>query len=498
MNTLLAYFFSYVLPFGILLLALLAGCVAIALLMEGETRWRQHALPLAFGLMLLAMTVGPLLSGRNVSASGLQLFAISEASAVSSLGSWAQRLATLAIVMICTVRIMATLFRSEFGNEPRASLFVAFVIYYIFNSMTNALLGTKPAFIHGAYYALLLFALVHAARQQSPLPTLHVLRNGLLAFFLASIAATSVFPDVTLQRGYEGAIPGLSIRFWGLGSNPNSIGPLSVVTLLLLNFIPYRKPWLQRGAIVLALFVLVLSQSKTAWGGLLIGWAVLHFYRYLSTADNRSRGSLLMLFLMLSAFAMAGLVAYAGMVDLARKLQKIAATESGLSALTLTGRVDLWLLAIDIWKDSPWFGYGLNIWDLEHRIQLRMPHAFSAHNQFLQSLAQGGILALMGLLAYVTVLAAWARRAAAATRGLSLALLALILVRCISETPLETETLLSGDLITHALLFHLLLHYGKPTSQSIIPNRTAPLVSSLSPERKVLLAGFRSGVSSAP
>lgn len=491
MNTLLAYFFSYVLPFAILLLALLAGCVAIALLMEGETRWRQHALPLALGLMLLAMTVGPLLSGRNVSASGLQLFAISEASSLSSLGSWAQRLATLAIVMVCTVRVMATLFRTEFANTPRAGLFVAFVVYYIFNSITNALLGTKPAFIHGAYYALLLFALIHASRQESPLPALHMLRNGLVAFFVASLAATAVFPDVTLQRGYEGTIPGLSIRFWGLGSNPNSIGPLSVVTLLLLNFIPYRKRWLQAGAIGLSLLVLVLSQSKTAWGGLLVAWAVLHLYRYLSTADSRSRSSLLMLTLMLAAFAMAGLVAYAGMVDLARKLQQIAATESGLSALTLTGRVDLWLLAIDIWKDSPWFGYGLNVWDLEHRIQLRMPHAFSAHNQLLQSLAQGGLLALMALLAYVFALAAWARRAAAATRGLSLALLALILVRCISETPLETETLLSGDLLTHALLFHVLLHYGKPSS-------AGAAFSASKPDRNVLLPALSSGVSSAP
>lgn len=488
MNTLLAYVFSYVAPFSILVALIVAGCMASALFMEGETRWRQHALPVVFASMMLAMALGTMLSGRNVSATGLQLFAISEASSASSLGTWAQRLLTLSIVMICTIRLSATLFRNEFKGEPLVRVFGAFMVYYFFNSVTNALFGAKPAFIHGAYYALLLFALIHASRNHPPLPALHALRNGLILFFLLSFVVTAVVPDVTLQRNYQGTIPGLNIRFWGLGSNPNSIGPLSVVALLLLGFTPYQRRWLQRGAMGTALLVLLLSQSKTAWGGLLIAWGVVHLHRYLHVADRRSKGSALIVMIAVAAFILAILAAYAGVVDIERKFQKLIASESGLSALTLTGRVDLWLVAIDIWRESPWFGYGLNIWDIEHRILLRMPHAFSAHNQFLQSLAQGGLFALMALLAYLVILGGWARRAAVATQGLSIALFALILVRCISETPLETETFLSGDLLTHALLFHLVIHYGKTRSEKKKSQLTHPSDGSAS--RRYFSRGF--------
>ena len=82
----------------------------------------------------------------------------------------------------------------------------------------------------------------------------------------------------TLQRPYEGLLPRISIRLWGLGSNANSIGPLAFLLLILTLHKPFARKWLQVMTIVLALAVIVLSQSKTAWVAGLVGACTLLAY----------------------------------------------------------------------------------------------------------------------------------------------------------------------------------------------------------------------------
>ena len=99
-------------------------------------------------------------------------------------------------------------------------------------------------------------------------------------------------------------------------------------------------------------------------------------------------------------------------------------------------------------------GYGVTAWDRAFRAKLNMPYAFHAHHQLMQSLSVGGLLGALGLIFYVSTLAFYSVKFARFTRGLAPALLTLILVRCISEVPLDVLTLLAGDFITHVALLH--------------------------------------------
>jgi O-antigen ligase len=100
-----------------------------------------------------------------------------------------------------------------------------------------------------------------------------------------------------------------------------------------------------------------------------------------------------------------------------------------------------------------------------------MDHAVSAHNQFLQTLSVAGTMGLIGLVVYLGVLVRYAIRAARPSRGLSVAFLILVLLRCVTETPLQLESFLSGAFVTHLLLFHIALARGQRT---LSVSRAAP------------------------
>lgn len=144
-------------------------------------------------------------------------------------------------------------------------------------------------------------------------------------------------------------------------------------------------------------------------------------------------------------------------MDLGRLWDKLAATSVASDVATLSGRAQIWAAALSAWQNNPAFGYGLEAWGPAHRAVLGMPFAFSAHNQFLQSMSMAGTLGLVSLLAYLFILGLGCLRAAKATRGASAALFVLVLLRCITEAPLTPSTLFNGDAITHLVLFRLAL-----------------------------------------
>jgi len=61
---------------------------------------------------------------------------------------------------------------------------------------------------------------------------------------------------------------------------------------------------------------------------------------------------------------------------------------------------------------------------------------------------------------YLGFLAVGAFKMSRQTRGVSVALYALILARCMTEAPLTLTTMFNGDFITHLLLFHMAVRYA--------------------------------------
>jgi Na+/H+ antiporter NhaD/arsenite permease-like protein len=88
----------------------------------------------------------------------------------------------------------------------------------------------------------------------------------------------------------------------------------------------------------------------------------------------------------------------------------------------------------------------------------------------MQTLSVSGTVGFLALLAYLYFLICVSLRMAPSTRGVSLALLTMIMFRCISEAPLVMTGLIDAETLTHFILFMILLR--EPVSETV---RYAPV-----------------------
>jgi multisubunit Na+/H+ antiporter MnhE subunit len=91
-------------------------------------------------------------------------------------------------------------------------------------------------------------------------------------------------------------------------------------------------------------------------------------------------------------------------------------------------------------------------------------YAFHAHNQVLQTVSMGGGLALIGLLVYVWLLVRYSIRAASSTKGVSVALLLILLLRSLTEVPLPQHAHFSLDFLMHIVFFMILVLNARQTT----------------------------------
>ena len=240
---------------------------------------------------------------------------------------------------------------------------------------------------------------------------------------------------------------------------------------------PFSKFWLRWLTILSAIAVFLLAQSKTVWVAGMVAIAIIFWYR---NARSQNGGMDPRFVLGIVVLLLIGTIGLA-FIDLESIWHNITFTQAGTDITTLTGRAKIWATAINIWQDNLIFGYGPSAWGLEHRITIALPFAYSAHNQLLQSLSVAGTLGGITLAAYLVILGAAALRAAPSTRGISLALFATIIFRCITEAPLSLGIILNGDFLTHLLLFAVALR-SAPTAQTqaaVMPN---PLTGKVVPQ----------------
>ena len=417
----------------------LAAVLALGTAMEFENRWRVLMVPALYLLILVNNCLAPLLSGRDIlSPDGL--------ARPSAAGKWFTRMIIVATLTICVARMVAAAFSHENRGTRGGVLFAGFWIYFLTAIVLTSALGTHPEFKHDQYYVPFLFAAVYASRAQDPEMALGFAKVGLFIFLLASCLVSLVAPELTIEPNYHSWIPGVTWRFWGLEIHANSMGPLALVYLLVALHQPFERRWLQHLGLFLGVAVLLLAQSKTTWTAAAITVPLLLIMR--SGAWGAAAFSLL---------SLGGVIGIALLVlpALGITLDALSETQQGYEASRFTGRDVIWSLALQEWMRNPLFGYGISMWNDSYRMQIGMDHAVSAHNQFLQTLSVAGSIGLIGLLVYLGILVRYAVRAARPSRGLSVALLILVLLRCVTETPLQLESFLSGAFVTHLLLFHL-------------------------------------------
>lgn len=451
-------YYGGALVFALILVAMLGAALAIT------NRYGRIMMPSVLPIIGLAIATSTILLNRSlryidVSPEGVNI-GVQYTSTVGhyAAAGWSLRLMTLSVLAICAALILNYLFKQKKPPSIGLPLFLGFLAFFFTNTVTNSILGAKPVFVDNHYHPLLILTAAYMTRAESPEAVLKFAKYTILALLVGSVLMAFIRFDLVMQTPYVyGWIPGLQMRLWGLASHANSLGPLAVLYLILEIYQPFRRGWLRLGTVLLSLAVLVLAQSKTAYVMAVVLLGLAWLYRAAPQLQHawRSGNPNNQVFAIAGVALLGALTLLGAMIflDLATLLDDFLNSSAGRQLQSLTGRDLVWEVAIDTWKSYPLFGYGPSIWDPEFRKSIGMSFAFSAHNQYLQSLAGAGSIGLLGLSVYLGALFYYAFRLAKYTRGLSVLLGIFVFLRTTSETPLSSYTIFNADFLAHVMIF---------------------------------------------
>ncbi|MFF8940637.1 O-antigen ligase family protein [Streptomyces paradoxus] len=294
--------------------------------------------------------------------------------------------------------------------------------------------------------------------------------------------------DLAIYRDYLGLGVG---RLIGFTTHPNLLGPVAAISLALEVHPLFRlRGWVLHS--LAAGSVLLLTQSRTAWFCLI---ALL----YVQRSHARQRHGIPTFALFMTCVS---LLAAALLVEKTQKLLAGAMSEGEIG--TLNGRTLAWDYAMAELRQNPLTGYGPNLFSIEYRMEvMRDPSLFwvgQAHNQALQTLGAYGIIGFIGLISFLSVMLVHSKRLSRETGGLLLALQVMILIRCLTESPMERLGGLSCNLTLMALNWALLLsaqEHRPPGNEASLPPAPAATGTDGSAQR-IEAAACRAPVSRSP
>jgi len=374
-------------------------------------------------------------------------------------GFAASRWFSLFLVMVALIEAVRGWLqeRARPVSDPARPLLLVMLAYYVGTTLIQSVASDHPEFSARSLYVPILLAAVFYQRPRRMEPVLGAARFVILALMLGSLGALWLRPDFVVHRPDPGWIPGLDWRLFGLTSHANSLGPIALLGILIELHAPSRwlaLRWLVR---LSATAVLLLAQSKTVWAVIPMMLAFVWIPFALSRKSARGdlaqdfRRSVLVLSAVIGVLALLAAAAVAfDVVDL---------IERRVDLLTLTGRTRIWDITLRAWQDNLLFGYGPGIWGPDRQREFRMFYVGQAHNQFIQTLGEAGLVGLALLLAYLASLLVAAVRTFGASRGFVLMLLTLVLVRCITEAPMRADGILSWSTFVHVLLLAMACHF---------------------------------------
>lgn len=433
-------------------LAALAATLGMASAVHLTSRRTQGYMHLIFYALLLAAALSSLLSGRDFAGAGMS-FAQSAATERHPIMKLAQPLISLLILTVAGERIVTHWLKRD--KSAPALLLVTFLLFWTGTVAAPALMGAHPYLAHDYVYPLVMgIAALLVSGTERDL-AFRAARNALVLFVAAGLLLIPLKASLVLDPSYtQGLIPGVP-RLAGLASHSVTLGLLSQLGLLCLMAFPYRNSWLNRLAWGIGLGSLFMAQSKTAWVAFILCSACLlavqrvpAWWRRVSNPVRPEGGIVSVLMFMVAVATMALILIFA---DLGSRWDSFFDSAQGAQFASLSGRDLIWAIAYDEWQRNPMFGYGPTLWDETFRVAIGLPHATSAHNQFMDTLSRSGSVGALALTLYALVLLVLSLRYARASAGVSLALFVALTLRSVSEVPLSLFGY-GAELITHILL----------------------------------------------
>lgn len=368
-------------------------------------------------------------------------------------------------------------------------LLVAALVFHVTNAILPQLTGLADRLQLSSFYFGLVVVALYASRRMPRRKVLDAIQWSIAVYLLAGIALAFINPSAAVTAaGLEQRLSFVGSRFWGVGSNPNSVAPLAIMQLIL-QLRQHSRPspfwWLANlVAAVAAVVVIVWAQSQTAWAAaaLILPWVFLRsrLARRVDMTTLQPHHAVIGLIgvLIAAGFLGAELIARNTVGAMSDALPgadfwkgDALTTATRVGDQFMTGRGIIWSLALDVWRDHPWLGFGSTAWDFDFRQAYGLPLATSAHNQWMQALSMAGLVGTIPLVIYFLLLGWFSWRASGPSRGLTLALFALLAVRTVTEVPLESRIILASDVVQHLALLYCLFAYGGAASKQYIGNR---------------------------
>jgi exopolysaccharide production protein ExoQ len=374
-------------------------------------------------------------------------------------GFAASRWLTLLVLGVSMVEIIRGVLKamSRKAIDPAWPVLTGILVFYGGTLFVQSAMSEHTEFTYKALYLPIFFTAVFFQQLDDLRPVFLSAKLVMLVLLVSSLVGIFAFPDFVLHQPQPGIIPGINWRLFGITGHANALGPIALLAVLLEVYSPFRSRWLRWSYFFCAFAVLILAQSRTSWiaGALILALVLAPFLvmpnpkTALDTHRFRKAVWVLSTCILLLIAIACGLL----MTGLGEYL--LRKTELG----TLNGRFQIWDITLQAWRENVFFGYGPGVWGMERRAQLNMFHVGHAHNQFVQTLGESGLVGLGLLLVYLVTLMAVACAKFAASKGLILSLFLLLLSRCVTEAPLRAEGVLSWATFLHILLIAVACHY---------------------------------------
>lgn len=440
---------------------------------HGNAVISKHGEPLiikyVLSVILLGAAITTLLSGRKLTLSHGEIYSTildSQSMSISVLS----RMLMMSIVILSGV-MMARKFRFS-TLTSNGYLFPAYLFFFVFSTVLSMFFGTRGGGDYSLLYTpiILVMFMLLGGMTYAELVKFGCVISGLFVFF--SLVVALIYPEVAIEKPYVGSIKIVDFRLWGLASHANAMGPIALFFLLTLTQVIIDRKYKIIFTII-GLLALLLSQSKTVWVISLMSLTVVYVFSSDVKCKSKCHGvgrdeqSLAFSRLLIIIYTISILLCvtyYSGLLDVI--IEKLMGGSDSVSLRTFTGRTLIWQLTIDEWLYNPLFGYGPELWGVEYRYKMGMMYAGQAHNQFVQTLGDSGLVGLFGLIVYLFTLFFYSVKFCRRTNGLSFALSLLIFIRTISETPLKTSRIFEVPFFIHAFLFLLLLILQKELTNS--------------------------------
>lgn len=439
------------------ILAFAAAFAAFAMVLTGvgglhaARKSREGLLPYFFYALFASGALSMFFSTRNFE--GLDLN--SGSAAGGTVASWATRITTLLLLIGAMDQIVRFFSRRPKISGTQAALILLFVFFWITNVILPAKFSTHPDSFEMAWvYPLFLVPAFLMMSQRGGFDCVKNCRNAILAFTIVSILTIAIRPSSVIEWAYtQGYLPGVP-RFAGLAPHAILMGTIAALGIWCLMMMPLQSRAWNRAALFMCAAVLFLTQSKTVWVSFILTTPVLLYYqRGLPSMREVKKLKVLPVFIVLAMLVLAiGTVLYlifGGGID---RFVDFTATKDGHQLMTFTGRDKIWTAAIDEWRKSPLFGYGLSLFDFGYRKQTGLVSAFHAHNQFLDSLGRTGSVGALGCTLYMCALFWVAFRLGRASGGLTTVLALIMIFRSVSEISISVKSTGTTEIVHYLLL----------------------------------------------